>query len=733
MLPQDATAQARHNTTSGLNRLATLFALVMLGVSAFTVWQSWQAVQAEQVQQLSTVLELVQKATDRYFVQTQASLAGLEAEINEGGGLADLARAQRLLRRFHGGRPELAAVNLVATNGAMLATSTTARLDGLPSTAALRDYTAIMASLRPDAPMELSRPFLGPLSQRWILPMRYTVRDAGGQAVAFLVAAAPVDLLQTFWRDAPIATRVSISLARDDGYLLSRYPKPPGLSDAALYGQPQPVPPRDRQQPGWALRGHESGQARDHAVLTDAHSVTLLMRLAHFPVTLAVAMPRSELQAAWWRRSWESLALLLPLGLGAALAYFLLLRRQRGWDAERQRAEDLLRASEAQLDRTGRLARVGGWQMDLASNTIHWSPQTRRIHEVADDYQPTLDAVIRFYAPGAQAELQAAVQAGQRDGKPWDLELPFTTALGRSIWVRALGEVERQGGKPTRLIGAIQDVTDYREQRVALDQERALRQQAEQQAEALNALLQERSQMLDVLAHEVRQPLHNASAALQSAGLVLADINDTRASLRLTRARAVLSQVLSSIDNTLAVAALLARPGPIALEDTDIETLVAVVAGDIPADQRARVQVEKLSATRTAAMDMSLVRLALRNLVLNALKYSPDGTPVLVRVADSDAPLALLIDVVDQGPGMAPGLLPRLFQRGARGGSSSGHGLGLYIVRRVMELHHGHALLQHSGSDGVTMRLMFDQASEPAPHAGPAGPAAPTAAPPAAP
>jgi len=66
-------------------------------------------------------------------------------------------------------------------------------------------------------------------------------------------------------------------------------------------------------------------------------------------------------------------------------------------------------------------------------------------------------------------------------------------------------------------------------------------------------------------------------------------------------------------------------------------------------------------------MDMSLIRLALRNVLANALKYSPPGTPVNVRVWDSDEPLALMIDVSDSGTGIQAELLPRLFSRGARG------------------------------------------------------------------
>ena len=232
--------------------------------------------------------------------------------------------------------------------------------------------------------------------------------------------------------------------------------------------------------------------------------------------------------------------------------------------------------------------------------------------------------------------------------------------------------------------------------------------------EEVVARLSERSEMLDVLAHEVRQPLNNASAALQAAAVVLERSGESVAAAPLTRAGAVLSEVQSSIDNTLAVAALLVGHG-LAREDSDIDALIAVAIADLPPAEAGRVRVERATRTRTAAMDASLMRLALRNLLSNALKYSSRQAPVVVHVADSDEPLALLIEVVDAGPGIPAERLARLFERTDRRPPSPGarrQGLGLYIVRRVMELHGGSVQLVRNGPDGATMRLVIDQASD---------------------
>jgi PAS domain S-box-containing protein len=257
----------------------------------------------------------------------------------------------------------------------------------------------------------------------------------------------------------------------------------------------------------------------------------------------------------------------------------------------------------------------------------------------------------------------------------------------------------------------VTEVTELKETQAALRREERLRQQIEEHATKLDALLHERTEMLDVLAHEVRQPLNNASAALQSAQGALRSAGEGFVSIQLVRAQAVIGDVLTSIDNTLAVATLLARPEPIQLDDADVDTLIAVVIADMPEAERCRVNVRRDTTTRTALMDMSLMRLALRNVVSNALKFSPATSPVLVRIADSDEPLALIVDVTDSGGGIPQALLPALFSRGAHGGDAkSGQGVGLYIVRQVMSLHGGSVEVLDTGPEGTTFRLSIDQA-----------------------
>lgn len=384
---------------------------------------------------------------------------------------------------------------------------------------------------------------------------------------------------------------------------------------------------------------------------------------------------------------------------------------------ERRRAEARLRSSESLLERTGRLAGVGGWEMDLRTHEIFWSEQVHRIHEVPAGYRPTFENGVAFYTPEAQTELKAAMAEAIHNGTPWNLELSFITAKGRKLWVRTLGEVEYEAGQAVRLTGAFKDVTERRDQERELQREKTGRELIEQHALVLDRLLGERNEMLDVMAHEVRQPLNNASAALQSAARVLRETGATIASDRLSRAQCVMNAVLSSIDNTLAVASLLARPDPIHRVDVDVDVVLRLAIADMPSDERDRIRIEGAQRDWTASMDSSLMRLALRNVLANALKYATPHSPITVSLSESDEPLALVIDVSNAGAGIADDVLPRLFQRGSPRAQAAVHGggglgLGLYIVRRVMELHCGHAELLHNGPDGVTVRLVVPQATD---------------------
>ncbi|MDO9315764.1 MAG: PAS domain S-box protein [Burkholderiaceae bacterium] len=140
--------------------------------------------------------------------------------------------------------------------------------------------------------------------------------------------------------------------------------------------------------------------------------------------------------------------------------------------SHRKREEEALRKSERFLDRTGKLAGVGGWEVDLQSKTVFWSDETCRIHGMSPGHRPTVHEAIDFYAPEARDMIRQAVESASAGGAGFELELPLFRSDGKQIWVHVVGSVECVDGKPRRLVGAFQDVTQQVAERLALSEAR---------------------------------------------------------------------------------------------------------------------------------------------------------------------------------------------------------------------------------------------------------------------
>ncbi|MGB3151176.1 MAG: PAS domain-containing protein, partial [Maribacter sp.] len=106
-----------------------------------------------------------------------------------------------------------------------------------------------------------------------------------------------------------------------------------------------------------------------------------------------------------------------------------------------------------------KVARIGGWEVDMLRNEVYWSSATRSIHEVPKNYIPNLEEGIKFYKEGEHRDrITQLVTLSMTNGKPWDTELIIVTAKGNEVWVRTKGEVEIVNGKCIRIFGTFQDI-----------------------------------------------------------------------------------------------------------------------------------------------------------------------------------------------------------------------------------------------------------------------------------
>ncbi|MFC6793323.1 PAS domain S-box protein [Halobaculum halobium] len=122
------------------------------------------------------------------------------------------------------------------------------------------------------------------------------------------------------------------------------------------------------------------------------------------------------------------------------------------------------RTTETLLDHTESLAGTGGWEYDIESDALVWTAGTRRIHGVDSEFEPTVEKALSFYHPDHREEIQTAVRRAIEDGAAYDTEAQILTNGGTRRLVRTIGHPIKQDGEVVVVRGAIQDITDSRDQ-----------------------------------------------------------------------------------------------------------------------------------------------------------------------------------------------------------------------------------------------------------------------------
>ena len=254
----------------------------------------------------------------------------------------------------------------------------------------------------------------------------------------------------------------------------------------------------------------------------------------------------------------------------------------------------------------------------------------------------------------------------------------------------------RQG---TRRIGEGQ--LDYRIPVRRQDELGRLTQRINRMADQVKGMLDGQRQLLLAMSHELRTPLTRARLALE-----FIHDKDVRSHLEYD-----LSSMERMITELLEGERLNTQVGRMSRSRVNLNKLMAeVLRGDFPND-RHRVSLSVPPAPAHMSVNAARMRMLVRNLVENALRYNPrDGMPVELSLRMEDG--AAVIRVQDHGPGIEPEHLERVtgaFYRAdpSRGAGTGRHGLGLYLCRLIAEAHGGEVKVASPPGSGacITARI----------------------------
>ena len=242
-----------------------------------------------------------------------------------------------------------------------------------------------------------------------------------------------------------------------------------------------------------------------------------------------------------------------------------------------------------------------------------------------------------------------------------------------------------------RVIGASKIARDITGQK-ALEKEReellAREQSArEQLAEAVKA----RDEFIAVAAHELRNPLNVFQLNLQLLHRISGNPNgfDKMRGL-IEKSKDQLGRVSALVERLLDVTRIRAGTFELYRERFNLGPLVKEVANRFKGEYSpTSISVEEVQAQIEGRWDRLRIDQAITNLISNAVKYGM-GQPITVRAGLADGQAVL--SVCDQGIGIPPGALERIFdrfERAARSSSNDGLGLGLWITRQIVQAHGG--------------------------------------------
>lgn len=215
-------------------------------------------------------------------------------------------------------------------------------------------------------------------------------------------------------------------------------------------------------------------------------------------------------------------------------------------------------------------------------------------------------------------------------------------------------------------------------------------------------------ELFSILSHELRAPLTTIKGSSRTLLRHSAVLDPATARQLLQDIDQEADRLQRLVDNLLELARVGAGPGALRTAPTALDALVRrVVADASPRAGTRRLRVRAPASLPPAAIDPVRIEQVLRNLVDNAVKFSPvDGT---IDISIGTRGDVLIVTVRDEGPGVPSEYQARIFERFFRvereGSSVAGAGLGLAICKRFVELHGGEIALDSRPGQGAAFRF----------------------------
>ena len=360
------------------------------------------------------------------------------------------------------------------------------------------------------------------------------------------------------------------------------------------------------------------------------------------------------------------------------------------------------------LDLAAELAHLGHWVWNKDSDRLAYcSEHLARIYDLAPATFLTRfsrpDKVVTMIVEEDANRYVDVVNQALANGEPYRTDYRIKTARGAVKYLREIGQpIFDYDDKLVRYIATVQDVT-----------EATLREQELEDAKrGLEALNLQKDKLFSIIAHDLRSPFNSVIGFADLLAAKSHELSPGKVASYAQIVREAASGVHDLLDNLLAWASYQIRDGALKLAPVNLQNAAAGALEPLMHMAEAKQITIANGIQGVSAMgDEPLLRIVLRNLVSNGIKFSRNGGMVQITAArPAEEPGMVRVTVRDNGVGISGTAGSSLFELG-RGMSSpgtrgeKGTGLGLYLCRDIIVRHGGRICVDESCTNGAAFHF----------------------------
>ncbi|MBW4605433.1 MAG: response regulator [Calothrix sp. FI2-JRJ7] len=369
--------------------------------------------------------------------------------------------------------------------------------------------------------------------------------------------------------------------------------------------------------------------------------------------------------------------------------------------------------NQARLELVLEVTAIGMWDFHLQTGMAFCSNQCKHILGFTlDSMDVSEKTFLENVHPEDRERVLETAQGAILNQKDYNTQYRVIWQDGSIHWIAARGRtLYDTDGKPVRMLGTVQDISAQKAAEVEREELLMREVQARTEAETANLL---KDQFLAVLSHEIRSPLN---PILGWTKLLKSGKLDAAASARAldTIERNVKLQT-QLIDDLLDVSRILRGKINLNFAAVDMSSMIISAIETIElAAQTKNIYIDYVNNISTPFNyvwgDANRIQQILGNLLSNAIKFTPTRGKILIRLERVNSQIQITLS--DTGKGITPDFLPYVFDFFRQADNSTtrksgGLGLGLGVVRQLVELHHGTVQVYSAGEgQGATFTVIL--------------------------